>query len=182
MPISNRLLAPRRIDNDLDSKNMTCVRLARGSGPGNEEGLMPQLSLALESEVPQEPGVPQSEMTRVSWTPQADSDLQVAVSDPAIRDQIKRNAETTLHEIEAFSDGDRRDEGFEGEIQWHRGWTHEQELRASWLPEQADDGPWNYVLFYRRAVDLAEFEVVAVRSRIQIADCIWEQVPEWTLT
>jgi hypothetical protein len=112
----------------------------------------------------------------VSWTPQADFDLQVAVCEPAIRDQIKHNAETTLHEIDAFSAGDRRDEGFEGEILWHRGWTHEQELRASWLPEQADDGPWNYVLFYRRAVGLAEFEVLAVRGRIQIADCIWEQV------
>jgi hypothetical protein len=137
---------------------------------------MPRLSLALKSGVPQELGVPQPGVARVSWTPQADSDLQVAVSDLAVRDQIKRNAETTLHEIEVFSSGDRRDEGFEGEILWHRGWTHEQELRASWRPEQADDGPWNYVLFYRRAVGLAEFEVLAVRSRLQIADCIWEQV------
>ena len=137
---------------------------------------MQQLSLAQQCEVPQEPGVPQSEVTRVSWTPRAESDLQVAVGDPAIRDQIRRNAETTLHEIEAFSDRDRRDEGFEGETLWHRGWTHEQELRKSWLPELADDGPWNYVLFYKRAVGLAEFEILAVRSRLQIADCIWEQV------
>jgi hypothetical protein len=143
---------------------VTCL-FTWDSGPGGEEGLMPQLSLAQQSEVP-----------RVSWMPQAESDLQVAVSDPTIQDQIKRNAETTLHEIETFPVGDRRDEGFEGEIMWHRGWTHGQELRASWLPEQADDGPWNYVLFYKRAVGLAEFEVLAVRSRIQIADCIWEQV------
>jgi hypothetical protein len=31
------------------------------------------------------------------------------------------------------------------------------------------------LLFYKRAVGLAEFEILAVRS-LQIADCIWEQV------
>jgi hypothetical protein len=110
----------------------------------------------------------------VWWTPEAESDLQLVVDDPAVRDQLKRNAETTLHEIEASADRDRRAEGFEGEVMWHRGWDHEQERRESWYPEQADDGPWNYVLFYRSAVVPAKFVVLAVRSRIQIGSRIWE--------
>src|SRR5438874_1774925 len=92
------------------------------------------------SEVARQPEVP-----RVWWTPEADSDLQLVINDPAVRDQLKRNAEVTLHEIETSGGEDRRAEGFEGEVMWHRGWTHAQELRASWHPEQADDGPWNYV-------------------------------------
>jgi hypothetical protein len=126
---------------------------------------MRQVSWALLPEVP-----------RVSWTPEAESDLQLVVNEPAVRDQLKHNAEATLHEIEAFSSEDRRAEGFEGEIMWHRGWTHEEQRRASWLPEQADDGPWNYVLFYRSAIAPAEFEVLAVRGRVEIADRIWEQM------
>jgi ParE toxin of type II toxin-antitoxin system, parDE len=125
---------------------------------------------------PQAPGARQSEVRRVSWTPEADADLQSVVNDPAVRDQLKRNAEETLHEIAASADEDRRAQGFEGEIMWHRGWTHEQERRASWHPEQADDGPWNYVLFYRSAVVPAKFVVLAVRSHLQIADRIWQQL------
>jgi hypothetical protein len=115
-------------------------------------------------------------VSRVWWTPEAESELYSVVDDPAVRGQLKRNAEVTLHEIGASAEGDRRSEGFEGEIMWHRGWDHEQERRESWYPEQADDGPWNYVLFYRRAVIPAEFVVLAVRSYIQIADRIWEQL------
>lgn len=137
------------------------------SAGNDEEGLMPQA-----------PGAPQPETPRVSWTPGADADLRLVVDDPAVRDQLKHNAETTLHDIEASSGGDRRAEGREGEVMWHRGWTHEQECRASWYPEHADDGPWNYVLFYRSAVGPAEFEVLAVRGRLQIADRIWEQMQD----
>jgi hypothetical protein len=118
----------------------------------------------------------QPEVPRVAWTPEADADLQLIVKDPAVREEVKRNAEMTLHDIEAFSGQDRRSEGSEGEIMWHRGWNHKQERRASWLPEQADEGPWNYVLFYRSTVGPAEFEVLAVRSHIQIADRIWGQL------
>ena len=121
-------------------------------------------------------GTRHPEALRVSWTPEAESDLQLVVDDPAVRDQLKRNAEVTLHEIEASAGGDRRSEGCEGEVKWHRGWDHEQERRESWYPEQADDGPWNYVLFYRSAAGPAEFEVLAVRGRLQIADRIWEQM------
>jgi hypothetical protein len=110
---------------------------------------------------------------RVWWTPEAESDLRLVVDDPAVRAQLRRNAEVTLHEIEASAGGDRRSEGFEGEVMWRRGWDHEQERRESWYPEQADDGPWNYVIFYRSAVVPAQFVVLAVRSRFQIASRIW---------
>jgi|HubBroStandDraft_1064217.scaffolds.fasta_scaffold167096_2 hypothetical protein len=133
--------------------------------PGSEEGLVMQVSCLSQPAVP-----------RVAWTPEADSDLQLIVKDPAVREEVKRNAETTLHDIEAFSGQDRRSEGSEGEIMWHRAWNHKQERRASWLPEQADEGPWNYVLFYRSTVGPAEFEVLAVCSRIQIAERIWERL------
>lgn len=139
---------------------------------------MPQVSWAPQPEVPGVYGMRQPEVLRVSWAPEAESDLQLVVSDPAVRVQLKRNAEATLHEIQASDGEDRRAEGFEGEVMWHPGWTHEQELRASWLPEQADDGPWNYVLFYRRAVVPAKFVVLAVHSRSQIADRIWAQMQD----
>jgi hypothetical protein len=113
------------------------------------------------------------EAPRVWWTPEAEADLRLVVDDPAVRAQLRRNAEVTLHEIEASAGGDRRSEGFEGEIMWRRGWDHEQERRESWYPEQADDGPWNYVIFYRSAVVPAQFVVLAVRSRFQIAGRIW---------
>jgi hypothetical protein len=119
-------------------------------------------------------GSRKAESPRVWWTSEAESDLWSLVDDPAVRAQLKRNAEVTLHEIEPSDGGDRRSEGFEGEVMWHRGWDHEQERRESWYPEQADDGPWNYVIFYRSAVVPAKFVVLAVRSSIQIADRIWE--------
>ena len=55
--------------------------------------------------------MPQPESLKVSWTPEAESDLQSVVDDPAVREQLKRNAEVTLHEIEASGGGDRRSEG-----------------------------------------------------------------------
>jgi hypothetical protein len=112
----------------------------------------------------------------VDWSAQAERDLALVVPDPSVRAELRCNAERTLHEIKASAGDDRRaDEGIAGEIMWHRGWTHEQELYW-WLPEQADDGPWNYVLFYRKAAGLAEFVVLAVRSRRQIAERVWEQL------
>jgi hypothetical protein len=86
-------------------------------------------------------GTRKAEAPRVWWTPEAESDLRLVVDDPEVRAQLKRNAEVTLHEIEASNGGDRRSEGFEGEVMWHRGWDREQERPESWYPEQADDGP-----------------------------------------
>ena len=145
--------------------------LAFPAGRGGQEGRYTASPASRHSNRTRKSGVP-----RVSWTPEAESDLQWVVGDPAVRDQLKRNAEVTLHEIEASPGGDRRSEGFEGKVMWHRGWDHEQERRESWYPELADDGPWNYVLFYRSAVVPARFVVLAVRSRLQIGERIWEQM------
>ena len=79
-------------------------------------------------------GTRKAEAPRVWWTPEAESDMQSVVDDPAVRDQLKRNAEVTLHEIEPSDGGDRRSEGFEGEVIWHRGWDHEQERRRIMVP------------------------------------------------
>jgi hypothetical protein len=117
-----------------------------------------------------------AEAPRVRWTPAAGSDLLRLVDDPGVRAELKRNAEATLHEITTSSPGDRRSEGVEGGVMWRRGWDHETECREAWLSDRADDGPWNYVLFYRSAVVPARFVVLAVRSRLQIGERIWEQI------
>jgi hypothetical protein len=118
---------------------------------------------------------------RVTWSLQAKLDLELAVEDPAVQQQLKDNAEETLHEIEDHSAEEHAsmelaaEEGRAGEVMWHRGWTHAQQDRLKWEPEGAKDGPWNYVMFYRKAAGPAEFEVLAVRSRSQLADR-WEQL------
>ncbi len=121
----------------------------------------------------------QPEPSRVSWSPEAIRELELTVKDRSVQEELKRNAEVTLHEIPERNEdrGDHSaDEGRVGEIMWHRGWTHEQERQAEWEPEDpADDGPWNYVLFYRGAPGPAAFKVLAVRGCAQIADC-WYQM------
>jgi hypothetical protein len=120
---------------------------------------------------------------RVSWSPEAIRELELTVKDRSVQEDLKRNAEETLHQIQERSDEDRgehgehsADAGRVGEIMWHRGWTHEQQGQAEWEPEDpADDGPWNYILFYRNAPGPAVFEVLAVRGRREIADC-WHQM------
>lgn len=113
---------------------------------------------------------------RVWWTPEAEADLLRLVEDPGVRAALKRNANVTLREFKASADGDRRSEGVEGKVMWRRGWDYETERRQSWLPDLADDGPWNYVLFYRSAVVPAKFVVLALRGRIQIGERILEQI------
>jgi len=120
-------------------------------------------------------GTRKSGVPRVSWTPAAESDLQLVVDDPAVRDQLKLNAEMTLHEIKASAGRDRGSEGIAGEVMWHRGIPCGM-LSEDLLAQEDDDGPWDYIVFYRRAAGPAEFEVLAVRGRLQIADRIWEQV------
>jgi hypothetical protein len=53
------------------------------------------------------------------------------------------------------------DEGFSGEIMWHRGIACGALSQES-LEQEDGDGPWNYVLFYRRAAGPAEFEVLDI--------------------
>lgn len=124
-----------------------------------------------------------SGVPRVSWTPAAESDLQLVVDDPAVRDQLKLNAEMTLHEIEASAGRDRGSEGFEGEVMWHRGIACGM-LSEELLAQEDDDGPWNYFFLYtpRRPgpENLAPgsyFEILDLR-RISIADVAeqWEKM------
>ena len=107
-------------------------------------------------------------MPRVTWTAQAEAELEALVSDPAVREQLKQHAEATLHHVATCTPH----EGAEDGIMWHRGITHEQErqIEAGSLLEADDDGTrcWNYFLFYR-PLDSARFEVVGVRSNNQIA-------------
>lgn len=109
-------------------------------------------------------------MGRVSWSDQALVDLERVVEDPAVREQLKRNAEEILRDIPLRAVS--ADEGFEGEIMWHRGITHEQESQApaGWLSE-TPEGPqvWDYFLFYRERKRGQGFEVLAVRSTHQVA-------------
>lgn len=117
-----------------------------------------------------------TEAPRVWWTPAAESDLLRLVDEPSVRAQLKRNAEVTLREIKDPIAGDPRSGGVLGDVMWRRGWDDETERRASWLPDLADDGPWNYVLFYRSAAIPARFVVLAVRGRLQIGERIWQHI------
>jgi hypothetical protein len=113
---------------------------------------------------------------RVWWTPEAEADLLRLIDDPSVREALKSNANVTLRQFKASADTDRRSEGIEGKVMWRRGWDHETERRQSWRPDLADDGPWNYVLFYRSADVPAKFVVLALRSRFQIGERILEQI------
>jgi hypothetical protein len=107
-------------------------------------------------------------MPRVTWLAQAEAELEALVPDPAVREQLKQNAEATLHHVVTCTP----DEGAEDGIMWRRGITHEQErqIEAGSLPDADDDGTrcWDYILVYR-PVDPAGFEVLGVRSNSQIA-------------
>lgn len=122
------------------------------------------------------PSAPPHGLPRVDWSDQARVDLELLVEDLAIREQLKSDAEETLHEIEERSAGEHAtrkraaDEGRAGKTMWQRGGMQAQRSRPKWEPAGTEDGPWNYVLFYRQADGPAEFEVVAVRSCSQIAD------------
>ena len=110
-------------------------------------------------------------MSGVWWSDKALAELEVDDEDPAVREQLKRNAEETLHDI--LPGEISADEGAEGEIMWRRGITHEQARQrdAGTLPEPEDDPyqAWNYFLFYRKRETDHGFEVLGVRSVHQIA-------------
>ncbi len=82
-------------------------------------------------------------MPGVHWSGWAKAKLEII--NPAVRDHLTSNAGKILHKIPpAFFP---HDEGFEGEVMWHRGipcGTLSQEL----LAQEDHDGPWNYFLFY----------------------------------
>jgi hypothetical protein len=113
-------------------------------------------------------------MSGVWWSDEALAELELVVEDPAVREQLKRNAEETLHDIPPGANS--ADEGAEGEIMWRRAITHEQErqIKAGTLLEPEDDPyqAWNYILFYRKREPDHGFEVLAVRSVHQIASLL----------
>jgi len=108
-------------------------------------------------------------MPRVSWSKTAQGDLVEVVKLPDLIDQLKANAEVTLHDVTIVS----IDEGVEGETMWHRGFTHEQEhqIKTNSLPEPPGPGPqvWDFYLFYRRRRPMPGYEVIHVRSNGEVA-------------
>jgi hypothetical protein len=83
-------------------------------------------------------------MPGVHWSRRAKAKLESI--DPAVRDRLTSNTGGILHDMPpaVFP----HDEGFEGEVMWHRGipcGAQSQEL----LAQEDDDGPWNYFLFYK---------------------------------
>jgi hypothetical protein len=111
-------------------------------------------------------------MPRVCWSDEAKDDLLNVVSDPGLIDQLRDNAETTLHPVMVAT----ADEGVKGRTMWHRGFTHAQERRinAGTLPEEPPPQPWDYFLFYHHPGQQGcEFRVVSVVSTSQMA--AWDQ-------
>jgi hypothetical protein len=112
---------------------------------------------------------------RVSWSDRARSDLMNVVKDPALIDQLRDNAEVTLHDVETAALGEGvQDEGVQDGTMWHRGFTHEQErqIKDGQLLDSESASPkvWDFFLFYRRPTwAWVEFEVLGVRSIGQVA-------------
>lgn len=108
-------------------------------------------------------------MPRVCWSDEAMDDLLNVVKDPVLIDQLRDNAEITLHRVTTNTSSD---EGVEGSTMWHRGFTHDQEcqINEGTLPEGPPPNPWDYFLFYQRPWRLGcDFRVVSVVSTRQVA-------------
>lgn len=134
-------------------------------------------------------------MGKLSWSAEAKADLKNIA--PAIREQIKRNAEKTLPDIQFCT-------GAAHGILWHRGITHVEEVLLDWAEQEDVDGlqAWDYYLYYRKlhpegaedppaadsenaegAEDPEGFEVLAVLSTHQHMDHLgwhiaWEPPPD----
>lgn len=110
-------------------------------------------------------------MPGVHWSRRAKAKLE-AIDDDAVRDQLTINAGEILHHLPPV--GFPQDEGLAGQIMWHRGitcGTPPHELPA----QEDDDGPWNYFLFYRRAVSSAGFEILYICDIGEVAER-WEGI------
>jgi hypothetical protein len=106
-------------------------------------------------------------MTRVSWSTAAQYDLVNIVRAPAVIDELRDNAEVTLHYVQTV----KEDEGINGKTMWHRGFTHEQQhqIGLGTLPERQGPQVWHFFLFYRQRRRPPGFEVLRVRSLAQVA-------------
>ena len=105
----------------------------------------------------------------VAWLDQAAAELEGI--DPAIRNQVRRNAEVTLPDAQPCLWT-----GSHHGISWHRGITHEHEHQVEWLELEDADGiqPCDYYLFYRE-LEPGGVEVIAVLSAQQIANA-WVRI------
>ena len=105
-------------------------------------------------------------MTRVSWSRAAQYDLVNVVRAPAVIDELRDNAEVTLHIVQTVNE----DEGTNGKTMWHRGFTHEQQhlIGLGTLPDRRAPQVWHFFLFYRQRRRPPGFEVLGVRSLAQI--------------
>jgi hypothetical protein len=83
-------------------------------------------------------------MPGVRWSRRAKDKL--GIIDPAVRDQLTSKAGEILHSIPPVLFP--HDEGFEGEVMWHRGIACGL-LSEELLAHEDDDGPWNYFFLYR---------------------------------
>ncbi len=110
-------------------------------------------------------------MPGVRWSSTAE--VKLGKIDPAVRDQLTRNAREILHYIPPVTFP--HDEGFEGEVMWHRGIPCGM-LSEELLAQEDDDGPWNYFLFYTpgmpgEGMDLDKyFEVLDICRVADIAE------------
>ena len=103
-------------------------------------------------------------MGRVSWSDQAETDLQ-SIQPAIVRGQLRSYAEENLHHIPPILYS--ADEGAYEEIMWHRAIGHERPMEQ--------DGPQNYFLLYREQARGSEFEILAVCSLRQMAS-MWIQM------
>jgi hypothetical protein len=118
-------------------------------------------------------------MPEVRWSRRAEVKLRAI--GPAVRAQLTSNAGKILHYIPPVVF--KHDEGFEGDVMWHRGIAcgmSSEEL----LAHEDDDGPWNYFFLYRPGRSGPEgraparyFEILDLR-RISVADVgeQWEKM------
>ena len=108
----------------------------------------------------------------VWWLEEAERDLEMVVTDPAVRGLLRCSAKEVLHDIVTA----RRprcvelgDAGTAGAVMWHRGMADEHEWpEHGWQTEDAD-GPESYFLFYRLPTAGPGFEVLSVQSVSQFA-------------
>lgn len=110
-------------------------------------------------------------MPEVRWSRLAEAKLGNIA--PATRDQLTSNAGKILHSIPPVQFP--HDEGFRGEVMWHRGIPCGM-LSEELLAQEDHDGPWNYFLLYRPQPPDAEepdpvrnFHVLDVCSVAEIA-------------
>jgi hypothetical protein len=109
-------------------------------------------------------------MPGVQWSRRAIAKLEVI--DPSVRDQLTSNVAEILHDMPPAIFP--YDEGFAGEVMWHRGIACGTLSQESLVQEDVD-GPWNYFLFYTPWRPGAEdpdkrFEVLDVCSIADLAE------------